>query len=464
MRWMLLGLGWLIVLAAFVSYTLYIVKIWISPPVVQIASFRIGDEPAENIASYLVARANEIAGPLPLEFLHEVEVPAITNNIGSEGKSPLGDVKLQIGGVDVPALLRALSAFVPTTHHSVTGFAVFELSNPLLQLEWRQPDSSIRKSWVLTLDRAADNKLAVKLLLDQALYRLFYYMHHDPKGPDEWRKSSIGCVSKRGGFRGLLRRQEESRFLPPVFQVLRAGSSGAAISIASTGDAAVRGRADAVGSHAVGKAGEVEAISVYNEAISAYEPTGEAFKSADVALKKAEDTLKKSAAQTKEERQRATSALEEARKAWKDVFQKHVLAQKMLQQAQLFKATALRKRYRWQHSHEALSTLQTLEGNVTALLALPGLSDLDRKDFSKIRLGALIEKSYSLGQYLNLLNPPNFVSALTGSETPDAVNPPDDLRDKLLSLKKTGHDGDAAYVAKRNEFFWRHSMQSTNGT
>jgi len=197
---------------------------------------------------------------------------------------------------------------------------------------------------------------------------------------------------------------------------------------------------------------EVEAISIYDEAIAAYEPAGTAWANAELALKQAEDAFNKSAAQTKEEQEKARSALERAKKVRKDALQKYVPAQKMVQQAQLFKATALRKLFRWQDSHRALSTLQALEGKVDGLLALPDLGELDRKDLSKIRLGALIEKSYILGQYLNLLNPPNFASALAGNETPEAVKPSDDVRDKVRALTP-GHEGDPAYVSLRNTLF-----------
>jgi hypothetical protein len=453
MRWILFGLVWLSLLTAFVLCTVYLVQILSSPPVVQIASFKVGSEPAENIASYLVARADEIAASLPLGSLHEVEVPAITNNIGSEGKSLLGDAKLQIGGVDVSAWLRALSFFVPTTHHSVTGFAAFEASSPLLQLEWRQPDNTVKKSWVLTADGGQDDESVIKLLLDKALYRLFYYMHHDPKGPDEWRRKtqSVSFPNESAFQAYYAGRQRLYSYLHSFksteldqaerqFRLLRQEMPRFADGLMLLGVTLSEKRE------------EVEAISIYDEAIAAYEPAGTTWANAELALKQAEDAFNKSAAQTKEEQEKARSALERAKKVRKDALQKYVPAQKMVQQAQLFKATALRKLFRWQDSHRALSTLQALEGKVDALLALPDLGELDRKDLSKIRLGALIEKSYILGQYLNLLNPPNFASALAGNETPEAVKPSDDVRDKVRALTP-GHEGDPAYVSLRNTLF-----------
>ena len=78
---------------------------------------------------------------------------------------------------------------------------------------------------------------------------------------------------------------------------------------------------------------EDDAISVYDEAISEYEPTGKKLQA---------------------------------------------------QQAQLFKAIALRKHYNWQNTHRSLSTIRSLEVELHKLMS----QSQDRADFDKILLSA----------------------------------------------------------------------------
>jgi hypothetical protein len=390
-------------------YGAFLSKEFRSSPYVQIGSFKLGDEPAEGIAGYLMARADEIAGAIPLESLVEVNVPALENKFGSEGTSLLADFKLEFKGVDVNAILRTITALVPSRHHSVSGILTFEASRPALHFEWRHPDGK-RKVWSLTSDNIPDRKYLAIGLLDKAIYRLFYYMYYDSAGPKDWRATAGPTVlfpSEKAleayyagrqhlGYYLLSFKRSDLDLAETNFRQLR-------LEMPEFADGLVL-----LGVTLSEKRNEAEAIAMYDMAAEIY------------GRKKHADTIE---------------------------------AKKELQ-ARLFSATARRKIYRWAENHVALRALQKLDDDVRKAIAS---TQEQTTDYKRIRLAVLAEKANILSHYLVSINEPNFRSALTEG-VPDLIKPIPNVRRQMVELGKEMTEPeddpkDANYRARRAKLF-----------
>lgn len=147
---------------------------------VQIGTFQ--DPQGHDVKSYLLARAEELADPVPLDTLFEVRVPPLQTGFGAKDDylTFFNDVKINIQGVDVPAVIKALFAALPDDQAVVSAEVVGGAGGSTVRMEWKEP-SGKKKTWLLRSEKTADD--ATRDIVDQAIYKMFYYQQYEREAP-----------------------------------------------------------------------------------------------------------------------------------------------------------------------------------------------------------------------------------------------------------------------------------------
>jgi hypothetical protein len=386
---------------------------------VQIGKFIDLKDSAKDQGPYLLARAQELSRPVPLDALYEVKVPPLTSNFGARDDLKfLDDVKINIQGVDLPAVIRNLYAALPDDQPVVS--ATPEISTDTdkgstARLQWKAPSGATR-SWLLRSDLPPTDPKATRQIVDQAIYRMVYYMYHDPDGLHYLGKNlgvtfpsaraleayyagqerlilyqrTVGSRDSEGRDLGGIALDEAERQFRVLYQEMPHFIDGLML----------------LGVTLSEKRNEQEAIVVYERVEQELRAKPQPLDAED---------------------------------------------QKTLLQARLFKATGLRKLFRWQDNHEALMLLQALEQDIRTLVpelpvelppygpqpAAPVALAMTAEQFEymKIFISVLAERAHGIGLDLVLLNEREFLRALTSNHVPDVVS--DDRKAQLAALQQT---------------------------
>jgi len=377
---------------------------------VQIGKFVDLKDPAKDQAPYLLARAQELSRPVPLDALYEVKVPPLISNFGARDDLKfLDDVKINIQGVDLPAVIRNLYAALPDDQPVVSATPEIGAdtdTGSAARLQWKPPSGATR-SWLLRSELPPTDPKATKQIVDQAIYRMVYYMYYDPDGLRYSGKNlgvtfssaraleayyagqerlmsyqrTVGSKDAEGKDLGGMSLDEAERQFRILYQEMPHFIDGLML----------------LGVTLSEKRNEREAIVVYERVTQQLQARPQPLDSEN---------------------------------------------QKTLMQAKLFKATAQRKLFRWQDNHEALMLLQRLEQDIRALLpplpvvleqppAAPGQQPAapaplamtaDQFEYMKIFVSVLAERAHGIGLDLILLNEREFLRALTSNPVPDVVS------------------------------------------
>jgi hypothetical protein len=370
-----------------------------SSGVVQIGSFPDLSDPAKDRGPYLVARAQELSQPVTLDALYEVKVPPLTTRFGAKDDLKfLDDVKINIQGVDLPSVLRNLFAALPANQPVVSATPEpAGAGGSAARLEWKKP-SGERRSWLLLSKLPANDANATKQIIDQAIYTMVFYIHYDPAGPEGPQKSV---------------QFSSTRALEAYYagqQHLSAYQRGRPIKQAELDDA------------------EQDFRTLYREMPQFVD-----------GLMLLGITLSEKRSDTE-----ALIIFERVEHLLRQKPQLEADDKKVLFQAMLLHATALRKLYEWQTNHEALNRLKELKEQITPLLPTPpnAAETTDKSDYLKIYISTLIEEAYALGVNLILLNESNFIEALTKNST---LQSPD--KDTLEDIQTDLTSGDQLKIA-----------------
>jgi hypothetical protein len=166
------------------AYAINVLSRALSTGVVQVGKFPDLNPSNNNTdrAPYLLARAEELAKPVPLDALYEVKVPPLTSRFGvKDDLKFLDDVKINIQGVNLPDVIKNLFAALPDDQPIVSAAPEAVGSDSAARLEWKEP-SGKKKSWLLRSDKPATDAEATRQIIDQAIYQMVYYMRYDPTG------------------------------------------------------------------------------------------------------------------------------------------------------------------------------------------------------------------------------------------------------------------------------------------
>jgi hypothetical protein len=381
-----------------------------SSGIVQIGSFPDLKEPTKDRGPYLLARTQELFQPVTLDALYEVKIPPLTTRFGArEDLKFLDDLKINIQGVDLPKTLSSLFAALPDNQSIVSATPEPTATGSAVRLEWKKP-SGDRKSWLLASKLPPTDPNATTQIIDQAIYTLVFYMHFNREGP--------GTSSNGVQF--------------PSTQALEAYYAGQQhlsayqrqrerpINTVDLDDAEQQFRAlyrempqfvdglMLLGVTLLEKQNQLEALIIF---------------------KRCEDILLQKTTEGKT----------------LDTYDKKVLFQ-----ARLLHATALRKLYDWRSNHEALKELKEIESEMLPLLASTGASKTSAQfDYLKIYISTLTEEAYTIAVNLVLLNEATFIEALTEEQNPVfwLSSDKDELEHIEADLKKA--TADQLQVAKQ---------------
>jgi hypothetical protein len=405
-----------VALVFFIAATAYAINVLcraLSTGVVQVGKF--GDlNPSNNNtdrAPYLLARAEELAKPVPLDALYEVKVPPLTSRFGvKDDLKFLDDVKINIQGVNLPDVIKNLFAALPDDQPIVSATPETVASGSAARLEWKEP-SGKKKSWLLRSNKLATDAEATRQIIDQAIYAMVYYMHYDPTGPGPPPKG-VQFSSERALEAYYSGQQHLS-----VYQRKR-GSTEVEDGLKDLDEAEKRFRVlyqempnftdglMLLGVTLLEQNNESEAIVIF-----------ERIKQ-NLLREGAERAQPQAAAPVQAQAQAA--ALEKLKPEEKKAFFS----------AKLFQATAQRKLYRVKDNHLALAEIDDIIAKIAPLHAAPVVGapetpeqKTDRLDFLKIHISVLAEKAYVLGLYLVLLNEVNFIEGLQTTPPAPAGQP-----------------------------------------
>jgi hypothetical protein len=157
-----------------------------SSGVIQIGSFPDLKEPTKDRGPYLLARAQELFRPIKLDALYEVKIPPLTTPFGAADELKfLDDLKITIQGIDLPKTISSLFAALPNNQSIVTATPEPVASGSAVRLELKKP-SGERQSWVIANKLPPDNPIAAKQIIDQAIYRLVFYIYFEKGGRGDY--------------------------------------------------------------------------------------------------------------------------------------------------------------------------------------------------------------------------------------------------------------------------------------
>jgi hypothetical protein len=368
----------------FIASTVYAIKVFyraFSSGVVQIGKFPDLANNTVDRAPYLLARAEALAVPVPLDALYEVKVPPLATRFGAKDDLKfLDDVKINIQGVSLPEVIKNLFAALPDDQPIVSAEPEAVGSGSGARLEWKEP-SGKKKTWLLRSDKPPTDADATREIIDQAIYEMVYYMHYDPTRPGPPEKGvqfpneraleayyagqqHLSQYQRKRGIaeiaEGLKDLDEAERRFRILYQEMPNFNDGLML----------------LGVTLLEQKNEPEAIIIF-------------------------DRVKKNLFD-----QGVNNLKSEEKKA--------------LFSAMLFQATAQRKLYRVKNNHQALAEIGKITDQVAPLHVVPtpntketDAQKADRLDFLKIHISVLAEKAYVLGAYLILLNEVNFIEGLT---------------------------------------------------
>jgi hypothetical protein len=363
-----------IFLIAALALAFSVVSRALSYGVVQIGKIADLNDATKDRAPYLLARAQELAKPMPLDALYEVRVPPLTTRFGlKDDLKFLDDVKISIQGINLPETIRNLFAALPDDRPIVTAAPEPATTGSAARFEWKDP-SGEKQSWLLQSSLPATDAKATRDIIDQAIYAIVYYMHYDPKGPG-FPPRGVQFSSARAleayyaGQQqlGLYQRKRQTSALDEAEQHFRALYE----EMPNFTDGLML-----LGVTLLEKKSETEAIVIF-------------------------------------ERIRENLLKDE-----KDETKLGSNEKKALYSAMLFRATAQRKLYRVEDNHDALRGIEDINKKLAELHKPGGQPEkpeqkADRLDFLKIHISALAEQAYVLGAYLILLNEVNFIEGVT---------------------------------------------------
>src|ERR1700722_5821818 len=148
---------------------------------VQIGTFQDLSDSKINHAPYVVPRTNELFQRVPLDALYEVKVPPLKTGFGSnEDLKFLDNVKINIQGVDIPDVIKSVFAILPDDQPVVSAEPDPAAGGSAMRLDWKEP-SGEKKSWLLRSDKPPNDPGATRDLIDQAIYKMMYYLYYDPE-------------------------------------------------------------------------------------------------------------------------------------------------------------------------------------------------------------------------------------------------------------------------------------------
>jgi hypothetical protein len=417
--------------ALFIAATGYaagVVKRAFSPRSVQIAKFQDLVSPRDtDRAPYLLARAEELARPVPLDALYEVKVPVLATRFGAKDDLKfLDDVKINIQGVNLPEVVKNLFAALPDDQTTVTGEAETVGTGSAMRLELKEP-SGEKKSWLLRSEKPPSNGEATREIIDQAIYKMVYYLYYDP-AVNKLPPTGVNFPSERA----LVAYYSGQQYLGAYQRKLGAAE------ISSAQKDAQKQADELQKQYSDLDEAERQFRILYQEmpnftdglmllGITLMEQKKEA-EAIGVFDRVKQNLLRWAEVLAGSQRQRVDAALAANRL--------NVEEKKALLSAMLFRATAERKLYRVENNHLALAEIEdvlAVIGRLHRPLPPPQREDdkqkADRQDFFKIHISVLAEKAYVLGAYLVLLNQENFATNLDPSAPAGApvarVNPPE---------------------------------------
>ena len=394
-------------------YAINVVSRAVTTGVVRVGRIPDLSNSAVDRAPYLLARAEELSAPVALDGLYEVKVPPLATRFGAKDDLKfLDDVKINIEGINLPDTIKKLFAALPDDEPIVSAEAEPVTAGSAARLEWKEP-SGKRKTWPLrSVNSGADG---TRDIIDQAIYRMVYYMHYDPTKPGPRPKGvqfpseralesyyagqqSLGSYQRKRGSQqeikaGLDDLKEAEKRFRVLYQEMPNFTDGLML----------------LGVTLLEQKNEPEAIVIFDRIKTNLLQDGRArYAQAHQAQ-----------AQNVTEQNALTQLKAEEKKAFFS--------------AKLFWATAQRKLYRVRNNHLALAELESIIPQVTPLHAAlpPNATDeqkADRLDFQKIHISVLAEEAYVLGAYLILFNEVNFIAGLKTQPAqagqPAPVNPP----------------------------------------
>ena len=393
-------------LLATAGYAFNVVKNAFWSRTVQIAKIQDSASANTDRAPYLIARADELAQRVPLDALYEIKVPALATRFGPKDDFKFLDpVKITIQGVNLPEIVKGLWAALPDDQITVTGEPEPAGSGSGMRLELNDP-AGAKKSWLLHSDKSASGE-ATREIIDQAIYKMVYYLYYDPTSRKTAPKVNfpteralvafysgqqyLGAYQQKLGTVDLSEVQKKDETQKPsdqsqkpypdldeaekqfriLYQEMPEFTEGLML----------------LGITLMEQKKETEAIDVFDRV--------------KVIL------FRNAQANQATQGQKLDAALSSTRL--------NIEEKKALLSAMLFRATAKRKLYRIWDNHLALAEIQDILPVIGRMHRAPAhpaqeadKDKADRQDFLKIHISVLAEKAYVLGAYLVLLNQRNF--------------------------------------------------------